>query len=379
MSPARQAWALARLDLTVWRRTPWAMAAAVIPPLGMAVLVTVLTWSVTRQPVALVVEGRGPQARVMARIIEADREAYKLTVTDLGRARQLLGRQQVAAVIVVPSTFDQDVAHGSASLDLTLNNVDIDFGDDIRRAVDRSVAEFDAPQLGASLERTGAAQGLVVPNAYRVDVAEHDLRHTTVTYARYQAVPVLILLLVNVGVLGGALLGARDHERRTAAFLGTAPMPRWSVMAGRLAGTALAIGVVAVPAVLALRLTHVVEPPRGHWIPFGALLAVTALLSAGIGVLLGSVVRQSATVALVAVTVSSYLFFLGGGFTTIAFLPAWLRTASLAVPTSYAIDAIRQILFYPDLTGVGRDLLALCAFTAATTAGGVYALRRVEP
>jgi len=257
--------------------------------------------------------------------------------------------------------------------------VDIDFGDDIRRAVDRSVAEFDAPQLGASLERTGAAQGLVVPNAYRVDVAEHDLRHTTVTYARYQAVPVLILLLVNVGVLGGALLGTRDHERRTAAFLGTAPVPRWSVVAGRLGGTAGAIGVVAVPAVIALRLAHVVEPPRGHWVPFGALLAVTALLSAGIGVLLGSAVRRSATVALVAVTVSSYLFFLGGGFTTIAFLPAWLRTASLAVPTSYAIAAIRQILFYPDLTGVARDLLALCAFTAATTAGGVCALRRIEP
>jgi ABC-2 type transport system permease protein len=300
-------------------------------------------------------------------------------VTDLGRARQLLGRQQVAAVIVVPATFDEDVAHGAASLDLTLNNVDIDFGDDIRRAVDRSVAEFDAPQLGASLERTGAAQGLVVPNAYRVDVAEHDLRRTTVTYARYQAVPVLILLLVNVGVMGGALLGARDHERRTAAFLGAAPVSRWSVVAGRLGGMAAAIGVVALPAVLALRLAHVVEPPPGHWVPLVALLAVTALLSAGIGVLLGSAVRQSATVALVAVTVSSYLFFLGGGFTTIAFLPAWLRTASLAVPTSYAIDAIRQILFYPDLTGVARDLLALCAFTAATSAGGVYALRRVEP
>ena len=60
------------------------------------------------------------------------------------------------------------------------------------------------------------------------------------------------------------------------------------------------------------------------------------------GVLFGSALRRSTTVALTGVTVASYLFFLGGGFTTIAFLPAWLRTLSRAVPTSYGIDGMRQ-------------------------------------
>ena len=372
----KHAWALARLDLRVWRRTPWAIAAALVPPAAMAVLVVVLTWSVTRQPAALVIEGHGPQAARMAQIIEGDQEAYKLHVTTLANAQKLLARQEVAAVVVIPATFDQDVAARRASLDLTLNNVDIDFGDDIRRAVDRSVAEFDAPQLGASLEKTGASQGLVVPNPYRVDIAEHDLRNTTVTFAKYQSVPVVILLIINIGVLGGALLGARDHERKTMAFLRTAPMRPSSLVAGRLIGTGLAIAAATVPTVAVLCLNHVIKPPAGHWAAFVGVLGVTGLLAAGIGVALGAAIKHSSSVALVAITVSSYLFFLGGGFTTIAFLPTWIRDASRAVPTSYAIDAMRQTLFYPDLHGVAIDLAVIAAFTLAATGAGTVAFRR---
>jgi ABC-2 type transport system permease protein len=369
-------WAVARVDLGIWRRTPWAIAAALVPPVGMLLLVMVLTWSVTKQPVALVVEGRGPQAALMARIIEADREAYHLKVTDLTGAQRLLQRQEVAAVIVVPVTFDNDVAAGRASLDLTLNNVDIDFGDDIRRAVDRSVAEFDAPQLGASLERTGAAQGLVVPNPYRVDVAEHELRHTTVSYAKYQAVPVIVLLVLNMGVLGAALFGARDRERKTAAFLRSTPIRPASLVAGRLVGTTVATVAVLVPAVAVLTWLQVVAPPAAHWPALAAVLLATTVLAAGTGVLVGAAVRQVRAVAVVAITASSYLFFLGGGFTTIAFLPPWLRAVSRLVPTSYAIDAVRQALFYPGLHGVGADLLALCAFAAAAAGGGAIVMRR---
>jgi ABC-2 type transport system permease protein len=312
----------------------------------------------------------------MTRLIESDREAYSLRIVDLGRAEQLLHAQEVAAVIVIPASFDQDVTSGRAAVGLTLNNIDIDFADDIRRAVDRSVAEFDAPQLGASLLKSSASQALAVPNPYRVDVAEHDLRHTNVTFLRYQTVPVLLLVIINVGVLGGALLGSRDHERGTVAFLRTAPIGLLSLASGRLLGTALATGTVLAPLVVALSLLGVVAPPAGHWPPFVAILTATTLLAAGLGVLLGAAFRHSSTVSLAAVIVSSYLFFLGGGFTTIAFLPRWLQLVSRAVPTRYAIDALRQALFYPDLRTFGPNLAALCLFCAASLGAGSLAMRR---
>jgi ABC-type transport system involved in multi-copper enzyme maturation permease subunit len=369
-------WTMARLDLAVWSRSPWAVAAAVIPPLGMLVLVKVLTLAVTSQPVALVVEGRGQQARLVSEFIQDDTESYQLHLATKERARHLLDQQKVVAVIEVPTGFDERVAHGRAVLPYTLNNVDIDVADDIRRSIDTSVTEFDAPQFGSSAEAKAGAPSLVVPNPYRVDIAETDLRRTDVPFDTYQVLPVLLLLVITVGVLGGALLGSRDYERRTMTFLRQAPIPRFSFVLGRLLGTLLATFALAVPVVVYLSLNGTIKPPAGHWPPFLAVLAATAVLSAGLGVLLGLVLRRATTVALAGVTVSTYLFFLGGGFTTIAFLPGWLRTLSRAVPTRYAIDGMRQTLFYPDLKGVTTDLIALGAFAAAAVVWSVVALGR---
>ena len=111
---------MARLDLAVWRRSPWAIAAAVIPPAGMLVLVKVLTVAVTAQPVALVVEDPGPQAQIMASLIKADKESYLLVVTGKEHARHLLEQQKAAAVIEIPKGFDAGVNHGRAELRHTL-------------------------------------------------------------------------------------------------------------------------------------------------------------------------------------------------------------------------------------------------------------------
>ncbi len=362
---------MARLDLAVWIRSPWAIAAAVIPPAAMLLLVKVLTIAVTAQPVALVIEDPGPQAQIMAGFIKADKESYFLKVTDKQRAQELLEQQRVAAVIDIPKDFGARAAEGRAELHYTLNNVDIDVADDIRRSVDRSVAQFDAPQFGAVFRG-----GLTPPNPYRVDVAETDLRHTDVAFGTYQLLPVLLLLVITLGVLGGALLGSRDRERRTRAFVELTPLPRSSFVIGRLLGTLLTTLAVVAPVVLFLTWRGSVEPPPGHWPPFIAILAATAILSAALGTLLGVVLRRASTVALAGVTVASYLFFLGGGFTTIAFLPQWLRTISRGVPTRYAIDAMRQTLFYPDLKGLTTDLVALGAFAGATLVCSVLALGR---
>lgn len=372
----RRIWAVALLDLTVWRRIPWALAAALVPPAGMALLAATLTLSVTRQPVAVAVSGHGPQSRAMASIVLGDTEAYAVIRATPARAERLLETQQVAAVIVVPAGFDAAVQAGRGSIDLTLDNVDIDFGDDIRRAVARSAAEFDAPELGFGQERTAATTGFTVPNPYRVAVAERDLRRTNVSFLRYEMVPVLLLLMVNIGVLGGALLGTGDVERGTLPFLRMAPLRSGQLIAGRLVGILLAIGAVLAPVVAVLAAIRGLAPPAAHWPALGADLLATAVVSAGIGVAFGTLFRRSTTAALGAVVASSYLFFLGGGLTQIAFLPRWIRVASMAVPTRYAIDALRQSLFYPDLHAVGGDLLALCAFASGFALLGVLVLRR---
>jgi ABC-2 type transport system permease protein len=106
------------------------------------------------------------------------------------------------------------------------------------------------------------------------------------------------------------------------------------------------------------------------------LLLTVTLLTVGLGILLGVALRDERLVTMTGLNLAAYLFFLGGGFTTVAFLPRWLQIASRFVPTSYAIEGLRQTLFYPELTGVGYDLLVLSGWAVCSLLLAVAVLGR---
>ena len=381
----RALWGMAQNDLAIWMRSPAAIAAALLPALGMGVLVAVLTNSVGQQPVALVVQGEGRFAQRMGRLIKGDEDAYLLTEMSGAEAEAAFGDQRVAAMIVVPSDFDAGLVKGEANVHLYLNNINIDISDDIRRSVTRSVAEFDAPQLGVLGELHGPSNGALLPNPYRVAVAEHDLRETTVSFLQYQVIPIIVLIIISIGLLGTSLLTARDFERGTAKMMLLSPAGRLPLVIGRLLGGTLITFALVTPLVALGFLTHTIPycaegaevplwvtlvlsgpcgwmlpvPPWTHALALVALLGAVTLTTVGLGTLLGVWLREARLVTMTGLNVAAYLFFLGGGFTTVAFLPQWIQAVSRVVPTSYAIEGLRQALFYPDLRGVGFDLLVL--------------------
>jgi ABC-2 type transport system permease protein len=393
---------MAMNDLAVWLRSPAAIAAALLPALGMGVLVAVLTASVGRQPVGLVVQGEGRFAERMARLIEGDNDAYQLQRMTVDAAESAFGDQRIAAIIVVPADFDARVARWDASVDLYLNNVNIDIADDLRRAVTRSVAEFDAPQLGLLGELHGPSKGVLLPNPYRVAVAEHDVRETEVSFLQYQVIPIILLVVISVGLLGTALLTARDFERGTAKMMVLSPAGRLPLVLGRLLGGTLITGALVAPLVGLGFLTHYIPycreesgaslwvslllsgpcgwmlpiPPWTHALALVGLFAAVTLTTVGLGTLLGVALRDARLVTMAGLNGAAYMFFLGGGFTTVAFLPDWIQTVSRFVPTSYAINGLRQALFYPDLVGFERDLIVLLVCAAMSVLLASFALAR---
>jgi len=403
----RALWGMALNDLKVWMRSPSAIAAALLPALGMGVLVAVLTNSVGQQPVALVRKGQGAASIKMANLIKGDPEAYLITEMTPAEAESAIGDQRVAAIIVIPSNFDSSVVGATASVDVYLNNVDIDLADDIRRSVTRSVAEFDAPQLGLQGEKQGPTAGVLFPNPYRIAIAEHDLRESNVSFLQYQVIPIVLLIVISVGLLGTSLLTARDFERGTSKLLVLSPVRPSTLVAGRLLGGTLITLALITPLILLGFVTHRIPycseessaplwlvmlfsgpcgwilpvPSASHGLALIALLLAVTLMTVGLGTLLGVWLRDTRLVTMTGLNGSAYLFFLGGGFTTVAFLPGWLQVASRFVPTSYAIEGLRQALFYPDLIGFGTDMIVLTgsALLSAAVASRVMtrALTRV--
>jgi len=337
-----------------------------------------LTLSIGRQPVMLVQEGHGSVANHMAHLLEADGEAYLLEHTDDREiARHALDDLRVAAVLIIPADFDERIAHADAHVELWLDNVvDVDLADDIRRTVLRSLAELDAPQLGIMGELHGPTGGILLPNPFRVAIAERDLRDTNVEFFEYEIVPILVLVVISVGVLATALLVARDRQRRTMKILLLAPAPRSAIVLGRLVAGVLVSSLVVGPLVAAGAAAGWIRPPPSHWPALLALLALTTLAAVGIGLALGIAAKSTRVVAMLGLNVAALLFYLGGGFATVAFLPSSLRTLSHFVPTTYAIGGLRQSLFYPDLEGIGRDLAVLALTAVLSIALGVVMLTR---
>jgi ABC-2 type transport system permease protein len=382
---------IASLDLLIWKRTPMSIFAALIPPVGMTLILITLSLAVLQQPVALVVESTGQYAQKMEKIIESDTDAYlnydfstKFKPTDAKTAQHLLESQQVAAIITIPADFDQKIIEGNAQVKLLLNNVDIDFADDIRRSVDRSVAQFDAPGLKLfedEADELNINQAIVQKkvdknNPYRIRINKRDLRQTNVEWFNYQIVSALILLILNVGLIGTALLCAQDIERKTNRYLMISPQPFWVIVTGRLLGGTVASLSALIIALILCVIFKVISPPLSHWPILWLIFSATALSASGLGVVLSILFKGSRLIAMASSVVSTYLFLLGGGFTTIAFIPQWLRNLSIIIPTRYAIDGMRQVLFYSTLDGVKLDLavLGLTAFLSILI--GSFVIRR---
>src|SRR5206468_6583846 len=116
---------------------------------------------------------------------------------------------------------------------------------------------------------------------------------------------------------------------------------RFTVVLGHLVGGTLAATLLLGVMVLGAAVLGVLRAPAGRWPVVASILLATAVGSTGLGVLVGLVTRRVTTTVLLGVNVASASFLLGGGFTTIAFLPAFIQNIAHAVPSFYAVEGLR--------------------------------------
>jgi len=391
----RVAWAVARLDLARWARSPALIAASLIPAAGMSLTVLALTYAVGRQPVALVREGYGPVSeRVVGILRESD--GFFLRERTPEQAQRELEQQWVCAVITIPKNFDEAAREGDARLRVVINNVDLDFSDDIRRSVSEAVVAIEAPELAslgegeedehapatpataADAELDPAADADAIPggarNPYKVDVIETDLRRADVSFLAYQMVPVLALLALTAGALVTALSIAGDREGGRLRMMRVAPAPRAGLVAGHLLGGTLAATLLLAAITLPLAALRVLHVPSGRWPAVAALLVSTAVGSTGLGVLVGLVTHRVTTTVLLGVNAASASFLLGGAFTTIAFLPEWIQRIARLVPSYYAVEGLREALFYETMPMFARNVGVLTGTGVASVVLGAWLL-----
>jgi ABC-2 type transport system permease protein len=361
MSGPRALAAVVRKDVGVWLRQPAAVAVTVLPALGFMVVFLLASASVGSTPVALVQLGHGPRAQGLASVLDRS-DAFRIRHATPEEGRRLLRGLDVAAVITIPANFDEAYdAHQSDPVTIEINNLNLDFTDDLRRALPAAITTFYAEQGGVGID---------------VGVAETDLRTQQVSLVQYELVPTLVLLLTIAGVVNCGLATAREFEDLTIKELLLSPISRWTLIAGKLIAGWLTTLVLAAIVLGVGVLLGAVPAVGWYWLPAAAVIATFALATASFGAAIGAAARRFTTVAAIGINVAVYFFYLSGGISANAFLPGWLQAISRFMPTYYAAHALHLSLYYSSTDQLGVDLAVLAVTAMVGLVAGVVALRR---
>ncbi len=355
-------WVIFRKDLRVLIRQPVNIAATILPPLAFLLVNALGAAAVGRSPVALVALDQGAKGQQMAQIIH-NADVFRITDATPTQAQTLLNNVDVAAIITIPADFTQRVnAHLNAPIDVVVNNLNLDFTNDIRRSVPDAITQFYQAQGNAS--------------PIKVTMQEINLRHRDVEFFQYNVLPTILLLLMISGLINGGLSTAREWESRTVKELLLSPVSRGAIIAGKvMAGFVVTflLGTLVILLGYALGWT---QPEGVYWLSTLLTIALVSLFSAGLGVAIGAALRRVQIVIAVSINIAIYLFFLAGGIGVLAFEPIWLQNIAAFVPLTYGRHALEQAVFYSASDQFGLDMLVLALSALVAIGLGILSMRR---
>jgi ABC-2 type transport system permease protein len=157
-----------------------------------------------------------------------------------------------------------------------------------------------------------------------------------------------------------------------------APVPRFAIMLGRVAGgatTAMIQGAI----VLVISLAFGFRP--NNWLVVPEALAVMLLISllfSAFGMVVGSKMTDMQAFPLIMNFIVMPLFFLSGAMFPLRGLPNAMLVVATADPLSYGVDALRQLLIGTSHFGLPLDIAVLSGLTLVLLFLGSYFFSRME-
>ncbi|MBV9357374.1 MAG: ABC transporter permease [Chloroflexi bacterium] len=347
-------------DLRLALRERASTIIGVLIPLNFLVLFILFALSGGEAPIAVVMDDQEPLAQQLLVALQ-QAHSFQVHVVDGSEAERELREGSIVGVVTLPANFDQQLRSGQqVELQVEVNNLNVDFTNDIRRAVPLAITSFYAQ----------AFPGQVVVQAREIDQQAGDTG-----YVPYLAVSIVVAGLFIEGLLQAGIMMAREYEDHTITELALAPAGGWTMAIGKIAAalvlTAAAGLVVTMVVVLPIGV-HPVHP----WevIAFGLLLSLPAV---ALGLLLGVVLRRRQAVIPLALGSSLPLFFLSGPFGP----PNWAGpagTIALISPLTYAI-ALFQHAFHGYQTAqpsLATDVVVLLGFSVVAIGAAGLMLHR---
>lgn len=176
-------------------------------------------------------------------------------------------------------------------------------------------------------------------------------------------VPGLILMAVITNSYGNVVASFYSSKfQRNIEEMLVSPLPNYLIMIGFIGG-GLARGIAVGGAVTAVSMFFATIPMHNLWVAISVLLLTSTLFSLG-GLINAIYATSFDDITVVPTFVLTPLTYLGGVFYTVAMLPPFWQSVSLANPILYMINAFRYGLLGVSDVNLGVAYLTILGFNA---------------
>jgi ABC-type multidrug transport system permease subunit len=330
--------------------------------------------------VALTVIDRDGGWLAKAFAAELDGPTVKLAVVS-GAAVESPEAKAATRWIELPEGFTEGVLAGKQQR-LTVKTAK-DASEDYSRAAEIVVARAIVRTLGrvAEIETTRAEPSMATYDALRarppiVVVKSENLGRGTAVSGIEQSVPgnLTFTVMMMTLIYGAVFLTIEKREGMLKRQL-TVPISKETLFAGKVLGRLLiALGQIAILLAVGgfvFRLDFG-RSPAG----LAVILLAYAFAIAGISTFLGAILANPEQASTVGWLVSVVMGALGGCWWPAEVMPRWLRTASHAFPTAWAMDGLHALISF----GRGFEAIVMpsCALLAFGALFSLLAARRLR-
>jgi ABC-type multidrug transport system permease subunit len=336
------------------------MLTSIIIPINFLLLFLLFALTGGQAPIAVVLEDNGPYAQQLLSAMEHS-HSFIIQQTTAFNAQRLMQLGRIVAIVTVPANFDSALKNGNqVKLPVAINNLEVDFTNDIRRAVPLAITSFYA----------SAFPHQVVVRAHEIDTYSQDT-----DYVQYLVVSLLVVSVMLGGLLQAGSNAAREYEKGTIKELMLAPANPWAIQTGKVLG-ALVLNSLPV-AVAMIVIVFLIGVWPMHWNELFEYVLLLMLTFVAAGTLIGTLVRRRQAVIPLSIGLSIPIFFISGAFGPATWGDPITAIVAQLQPVYYGIAVFQHAFhnFTTISTGPIVDGFILIGFAIAMVAGSTIALR----
>jgi ABC-2 type transport system permease protein len=375
--------ALVRKDLVLYFSNRRALVMSIAAPIVIAAFFGAIFGSgqakPTRIPIALADQDRSAISRAVSASIGAD-PAFQVEQIDAAAAIERARQGKVRAAVVLPAGFGERLpaallaggekpvvaVHYDPSQATAMPLVQGLLSQHVMKALGESLGQSGAPVSAFSLPFSTRAVESVASGEVPYNGYAHSFAGMGVQFILFMGIE------VGVGVLLARRLGLWKRLR-------AAPLSRTLLLGSHIASgaiTALVLLAIIYAAAMAIFQVRI----DGSVVGFVAIAVAFALLTSSFGLLIAAIGKTPEATRGLAIFATLVMVMLGGAWVPSFVFPQWLQTASLAVPTRWAVDGLDAMTW----RGLGIDaaiapVAVLLAFSVLFTAVAIWRFDWEEP